>query len=295
MAWNLNVFAGCIAVAGIASTLHAGDTVYLQHQGTNDPTGEGWDSYVGMNATVGPVTPTPTTAAWRIQDPSGEDDSVAVYYKALPACVIEKFSTCGWTMRACLRVEDASGLAKQSIFVGLNTSVRRFDMWFTDVAVQDIDIVTLMTSLGDCIISGDIAIAAFEGECGAPGSHLMELVYNPKEQNADLFVDGFLMVEDYPGHTIGVNQTGGVSWGAGSSCGDGTGEFYSLEFMINDPFPTGDVNKDGFVNGADLGLLLGAWGTADCDADINFDGVIDGSDLGLILGNWQDVPARPRR
>ena len=48
----------------------------------------------------------------------------------------------------------------------------------------------------------------------------------------------------------------------------------------------GDVNHDGIVDGADLGILLGAWGEAFVDSDINLDGVVDGADLGLLLGGW---------
>jgi hypothetical protein len=48
-----------------------------------------------------------------------------------------------------------------------------------------------------------------------------------------------------------------------------------------------DQNNDGVVNGADLGLLLGAWGPCpNCRADINIDGVVNGADLGLLLGAW---------
>jgi len=51
-----------------------------------------------------------------------------------------------------------------------------------------------------------------------------------------------------------------------------------------------DLNFDCVVNGADLGLLLGAWGpcppTGLCLADLNEDGVVDGADLGLLLGEW---------
>lgn len=48
----------------------------------------------------------------------------------------------------------------------------------------------------------------------------------------------------------------------------------------------GDLTGDGVIDGADLGLLLGAWGTADGAADLNDDGVVDGADLGLLLGAW---------
>lgn len=45
-----------------------------------------------------------------------------------------------------------------------------------------------------------------------------------------------------------------------------------------------DLDGDLDVDGADYGLLLGAWGTP--AADINGDGTTDGADLGLLLGEW---------
>jgi len=50
------------------------------------------------------------------------------------------------------------------------------------------------------------------------------------------------------------------------------------------PANPADLNHDGVVDGADLGILLGAWGTA--GGDINADGATDGSDLGLLLAAW---------
>lgn len=51
-----------------------------------------------------------------------------------------------------------------------------------------------------------------------------------------------------------------------------------------------DLDLDGTVDGADLGILLGAWGDCPpegfCPADFNGDGVVDGADLGLLLAEW---------
>ncbi len=47
-----------------------------------------------------------------------------------------------------------------------------------------------------------------------------------------------------------------------------------------------DLTLDGRVNGADLGVLLGAWGSADPYADLNGNGTVDGADLGGLLGAW---------
>lgn len=47
-----------------------------------------------------------------------------------------------------------------------------------------------------------------------------------------------------------------------------------------------DFNRDGAVDGADLGVLLASWGGTDPAIDIDQDGVIDGADLGLVLAAW---------
>jgi hypothetical protein len=49
-----------------------------------------------------------------------------------------------------------------------------------------------------------------------------------------------------------------------------------------------DLNSDGVVQGADLGLMLAAWGSvpAGVAADNNRDGAVDGNDLGLMLAGW---------
>ncbi len=48
----------------------------------------------------------------------------------------------------------------------------------------------------------------------------------------------------------------------------------------------GDLNADGVVDGADLGILLLAWGSDDPLADLNGDGIVDGADLGELLLAW---------
>lgn len=45
-----------------------------------------------------------------------------------------------------------------------------------------------------------------------------------------------------------------------------------------------DLNLDGTVDGADLGVLLSGWGSA--LGDLSGDGMVDGTDLGIMLGAW---------
>ena len=51
----------------------------------------------------------------------------------------------------------------------------------------------------------------------------------------------------------------------------------------------GDVNSDAYVDGTDLGSLLGQWGTQGT-CDFNADGVVDGNDLGMLLAAWGPCP-----
>jgi hypothetical protein len=57
---------------------------------------------------------------------------------------------------------------------------------------------------------------------------------------------------------------------------------------------SGDLNLDGTVDGADLSILLSAWGVVEEGsageiADVTGDGVVDGADLAILLGNWGDL------
>jgi len=58
----------------------------------------------------------------------------------------------------------------------------------------------------------------------------------------------------------------------------------TLQVVMGGSQPS-DLNNDGVVNGADLAILLGQWGTSS-SADLNGDGVVNGGDLAILLGNW---------
>lgn len=48
----------------------------------------------------------------------------------------------------------------------------------------------------------------------------------------------------------------------------------------------GDIDQNGLVDGADLAILLTAWGTKGGPADLDGSGLVDGVDLGILLTNW---------
>ena len=89
------------------------------------------------------------------------------------------------------------------------------------------------------------------------------------------FVRGFVTACELPGEPAGTC----LEWG-NAMIGD--------EQCVTAPCPA-DLNGDGFVNGDDLGQLLGAWGqcaSSECPADFNEDGFVNGDDLGTLLGAW---------
>ena len=59
-------------------------------------------------------------------------------------------------------------------------------------------------------------------------------------------------------------------------------------FNTTDTCPI-DINDDGAVDTADLGILIGQFGTADPIADINGDGVVDTADLGILIGAFGTI------
>jgi len=52
------------------------------------------------------------------------------------------------------------------------------------------------------------------------------------------------------------------------------------------PSNPADLNNDGAVNGADLTILLGAWGSSNAAYDLDGSGTVSGGDLAILLGSW---------
>ena len=95
-------------------------------------------------------------------------------------------------------------------------------------------------------------------------------------------------------YTIFLDLSNLTSGGSAQSPGDlhTTGQFsLTFELAANILFACAgaDLNDDGVVDTADLGILIGQFGTAGPAADINGDGVVDTADLGLLIGAFGAV------
>jgi len=90
--------------------------------------------------------------------------------------------------------------------------------------------------------------------------------------------------EDLLGSAVAIGPSAMVV-GIPNDDDTGTNEGSALLLPAPDaPRLLGDLNGDGVVDGADLGILLGAWGGP--GGDLNGDGTTDGADVGVLLSQW---------
>lgn len=86
---------------------------------------------------------------------------------------------------------------------------------------------------------------------------------------------------DQFGFSVGIDGDTAIVGAVGDADnGSNSGSAY----LFSAPQCPTDLNGDGVIDTADLGILLGEFGTAGPGADINCDGVVDTADLGILLG-----------
>ncbi|MBL9148312.1 MAG: hypothetical protein JNM94_06415 [Phycisphaerae bacterium] len=88
-------------------------------------------------------------------------------------------------------------------------------------------------------------------------------------------------------YTNNASFNDGTGWSLfsfGSGC-SGVANYVATIELAAPETCTGDLNDDGLVDGADLGILLGQWGSRG-SADFDGSGSVDGADLGTLLGAW---------
>jgi hypothetical protein len=277
---------GCLLVLA-ATQRSAPADVLFGHYGHADPVDEGWSSVVGSpGISAGPVD-APPVSAWFVEDVSSDPGSFLFYESATTPCQGD-VDELGWTLRACLRTDDPD--SEDSVFVLYNNAgTRRFDMWFNSSAV------TLLETTEGCggIVGRSYSITGAEPSCHASDFIQFELVYDPVTQTADLFVNGVEQISNYAGHNELVQDFDGVIWGAGSSCGQGYGEFHLVEFEVPIPLCTcpwdcgGD--PDGNVGIVDFLALLAQWNQTGTGCDFDGQGVGINEFL-TLLANWGPCP-----
>lgn len=134
---------------------------------------------------------------------------------------------------------------------------------------------------GTCAVMSPTECAAAQGLYQGNGTTCQQ-VQCPAPSGAACFDTGFCLEMTEEDAAVA-----GVPWmGAGTSCAD-LNDNGVADVCERKTFTVGDINQDGFVNGADLTLLLGDWNQgAGSPADLNEDGVVNGGDVTVLLGNW---------
>ena len=68
-----------------------------------------------------------------------------------------------------------------------------------------------------------------------------------------------------------------------------------MRILGTNPFPAGDVNRDGTVNIFDVNLVSSHWGEPGPYGDANADGDVDIFDINVISAHWGEsiVPGEP--
>ena len=104
-------------------------------------------------------------------------------------------------------------------------------------------------------------------------------------ENANAWVQKTYRISDFvtPTATMRVRFVARDA-ASGSAIEAGVDDFQVTSLSCTPPFVPADLNQDGAVNGTDLAILLGAWGTN--GGDINHDGYTDGADLAIFLSAW---------
>ncbi len=91
-------------------------------------------------------------------------------------------------------------------------------------------------------------------------------------------------------YTNNASFNNGTSWSLFAFGANTCTQIAQYAVIIERAQCTGDLDGSGVVDGADLGGLLGAWGTPGSPADLDGDGTVGGADLGVLLGNWGTCP-----
>lgn len=137
--------------------------------------------------------------------------------------------------------------------------------------------VLLRTDLGELAGGSSIAYAVNEAGEVVGSSDWRAFLWRDgamTDLNTEIAPDsGWLLT-----HATALNESGQI-------VGRGT-HFGNPRAFLLTPRNPADLNADGTVDGADLGLLLSEWGATGSSADLDGDGTVDGADLGLLLSAW---------
>ena len=210
----------------VSPTVHAQtNLIALYDAGTNgaapDPVTLAWTKGGGAGGTIGGVSPDGAFSvnAWNINDNTGS--AIGANYRTnFSAAQHSTIGSNAWEFRASLRlVNGYAGI--ESIHLQYDNAASRW-LYFLDVTA-----------------AGELRWRVFNNGAGAGATltlqtnhdgayHDFLLVKEPTSPNAQFYFDGRIVGVIGPS---AASLTAGVTWGAGSTAGDGSANFHRVEFI----------------------------------------------------------------
>jgi CxxC motif-containing protein (DUF1111 family) len=160
-------------------------------------------------------------------------------------------------------------------------------------------VVAFLDSLGrlEFDATGDghvdqLDLPSFRAAFGQPTNpNLPSAVHDIDQSGIVDAVDLAMLVEAYESPETGGADCNGNGIADVRDIATGTSADADLDGIPDDCVACrADLDRNGAVNGDDLGIMLGAWGTASAVADLDANGVVNGDDLGIMLGAWGPCP-----
>ena len=217
---NLLLLTVCLLVV---QTCYADMNILALHEGNLDPLTEGWvkeRAFAGI--TTFPLDNDRNWQAWGVRDQSGRSDGV--YSLDLRAEDVQRAFQDGWTFRTRVRAAQNG----ESVFLSPVFSRANGPQAFGFSITKTSDSVTLNLSSGASVPLTE-------------NYSLLELVYNPASDDADLFVDGVRLLEGFKG-VIPIDpqyrDRNSIWFGSGSSEGRGQANFNLVEFAVHSKEPS---------------------------------------------------------
>lgn len=242
----------------MGSNIYAG--VFAEHVGSNDPNlVEGWNKYPPNpdNINLGPISEFGIDA-WMVDDNDDDPDVTAEleYRWNLSQDDLADINN-GWSLTAFVRIVDFPKTPTLATHVALNLDSHAYRLVFG--TQDDNDPIVRLTLASNDAIYVDIPLENSGGDY-----HLYELTDPNGTGKADLYVDGVLRYEDYPGWDYTHPWGPAVTFGSGHRTETGHANYANVTFMTNDvprciARPLSDLNGDCVTDLGDLAIMVSEW------------------------------------
>ena len=195
----------------------------VRHEGAKDPASEGWTkfrSFAGVNTSPVKNEFGVGINAWSVNDTGGQDGIYGLTFNKQTA---QRMKTSAWKLTVRLRVVDGPDeITNGAIMAGVANSGRSYIMGFGRTKAG-----FPIVELGRRGVSTRLVLDDLDS-----GYHLYELVYDPVDKFASLFVDGGLRAQNYGGLDEALQNVGDVYFGSTTSDDKGGANYATVKFEL---------------------------------------------------------------